>query len=182
MCLWMGAFAIPRDDKRYRGGEDAWFFDFQTSGLGVADGVSEWEELAGVNPQEYAIDLMRGAKDALLKRRAERAFPRPCEEAAAGIGSASRLNDKAPAATATGTENPPPSQVAREALTTAYEEASHFGSSTAIVGVLDGHSGVFGTRGGTGLPCWPLRQKAPVACLVRSYEGVKCIFRNCQHG
>lgn len=128
LCLWIGAFGIPRDDKRYRGGEDAWFLDAKRNSFGVADGVSEWEDLAGINPQEYAQDLMKGTQEAIDNIQRERQ-----ERDANGYQQTN----------ATETEFTP-ADIAKEALTRAYHKARNFGSSTAIVGVLDGKAGVFG--------------------------------------
>ncbi|OEH77368.1 protein phosphatase ptc7-like related protein [Cyclospora cayetanensis] len=159
LCLWIGAFSIPRDDKRYRGGEDAWFFDAQRNAFGVADGVSEWEDLAGINPQEYAQDLMKGTHETISRMQAQHQRGRQATacctgshtEAAAAAAAAAPIHEKrspgAPAESLTETsKNPPssPADTAKEALTTAYHKARNFGSSTAIVGVLDGDNGIFG--------------------------------------
>ncbi|CDJ69503.1 hypothetical protein, conserved [Eimeria necatrix] len=137
LCLWIGAFSIPRDDKRYRGGEDAWFLDASNNAFGVADGVSEWEDLAGINPQEYAQDLMQGTQEAIGKIQTEqRSRTKQAETEGTGGG--------AQAGTQTGRQTCNPADVAKEALTRAYHKARNFGSSTAIVGVLDGETGIFG--------------------------------------
>ncbi|XP_026193126.1 uncharacterized protein LOC34622690, partial [Cyclospora cayetanensis] len=136
LCLWIGAFSIPRDDKRYRGGEDAWFFDAQRNAFGVADGVSEWEDLAGINPQEYAQDLMKGTHETISRMQAQHQRGRQATACCTGSHTEAAATSK----------NPPssPADTAKEALTTAYHKARNFGSSTAIVGVLDGDNGIFG--------------------------------------
>lgn len=131
LCLWIGAFGIPRDDKRYRGGEDAWFLDAERNSFGVADGVSEWEDLAGINPQDYAQDLMEGTQEAIDNIQKEQQ---------------EREREKQGNPNANDDEELSPADIAREALTRAYHRARNFGSSTAIVGVLDGKSGVFGAH------------------------------------
>lgn len=137
LCLWIGAFSIPRDDKRYRGGEDAWFLDASNNAFGVADGVSEWEDLAGINPQEYAQDLMQGTQEAIGKIQTEqRSRTKQTETEGTGGGIEADMQ--------TGRQTCNPADVAKEALTRAYHKARNFGSSTAIVGVLDGESGIFG--------------------------------------
>ena len=144
LCLWIGAFSIPRDDKRYRGGEDAWFLDAMRNSFGVADGVSEWEDLAGINPQEYAQDLMKGTQEEIARIQEERRQIDANKKTKTPIPSLSSSSTTHPHH---GVSPPPltPADVAQEALTRAYHAARNFGSSTAIVGVLDGDTGVFGT-------------------------------------
>ncbi|KAF8820007.1 serine/threonine specific protein phosphatase, partial [Cardiosporidium cionae] len=99
--LWMGCFGIPRDDKRHRGGEDAWFSTGGLNAMGVADGVSEWMDLAGVNPRDFAEDLLKGAVEELCRLKAKGIL----EEASSS-----------------------PAEFAEKAMSIAFNNAKHFGS------------------------------------------------------
>ncbi|KEP62547.1 UNVERIFIED_CONTAM: serine/threonine specific protein phosphatase [Hammondia hammondi] len=139
VCLWLGSFSIPRDDKRYRGGEDAWFISSACNAFGVADGVGEWEDLAGINPQSFAQDLMKGSLRHVRRiKKTLWAHQRDAEKRLAKEGGAQQRRD--------GTEEKPfdAAQAATEALSKAYRDAKNYGSSTALVGVLDEDKGILG--------------------------------------
>ena len=108
--------------------------------------MSEWEDLAGINPQEYAQDLMQGTQEALGLIQKEQQQQRKAK--ANKEGKKHKKGGSEEETDAEGdTENTRrlnPADLAKEALTRAYHKARNFGSSTAIVGVLDGDSGVFG--------------------------------------
>jgi len=63
MHLHAGGHQIPHPRKVHKGGEDSYFSS--EFGLGVADGVGEWEPRFGVNPRAFADQLMLGAKEVL---------------------------------------------------------------------------------------------------------------------
>ncbi|EEA05529.1 uncharacterized protein CMU_025350 [Cryptosporidium muris RN66] len=63
--LWMGSYAIARNDKRIKGGEDGWFLAEYLQCMGVADGVGEWESLSGVSAREFSNLLMKNTLKAL---------------------------------------------------------------------------------------------------------------------
>ncbi|KFH02540.1 serine/threonine specific protein phosphatase [Toxoplasma gondii VAND] len=139
MCLWLGSFSIPRDDKRYRGGEDAWFISSACNAFGVADGVGEWEDLAGINPQSFAQDLMKGSLRHVRRiKKTLWTHQRDAEKRLAKEGGAQKRRDA--------TEEKPfdAAQAATEALSKAYRDAKNYGSSTALVGVLDEDKGILG--------------------------------------
>lgn len=55
---------IPREDKKFKGGEDAYFaLDYA---IGVADGVGSWDE-KGVDPGKFSEELCSHIKEALEK-------------------------------------------------------------------------------------------------------------------
>jgi len=54
---WM----IPHDDKKDKGGEDAYFISEDGLALGIFDGVGGWSD-SGVNPREYSYTIMEGCK------------------------------------------------------------------------------------------------------------------------
>lgn len=98
--LVAGAFNIPHPEKSSSGGADSYFIAPGGAGVGVSDGVGEWEWRFKCNPRAFADDLMRGscavseelAGDANLDARdvALRALKRGYQEARA-IGSATAL-------------------------------------------------------------------------------------------
>ncbi|CBZ49633.1 protein phosphatase 2C-like domain-containing protein, related [Neospora caninum Liverpool] len=144
LCLWLGSFSIPRDDKRYRGGEDAWFISSACNAVGVADGVGEWEDLAGINPQSFAQDLMKGSLRHVRRIKKthwaeqRRAEERPAERHASEQGHDRKGSDEATK------PDFDAAQAATEALSKAYREAKNYGSSTALVGVLDEDKAILG--------------------------------------
>jgi len=52
---------IPHDEKKDKGGEDAYFISEDGLAIGVFDGVGGWSD-SGVNPREYSYKLMQGCK------------------------------------------------------------------------------------------------------------------------
>jgi len=54
---------IPHDDKKDKGGEDAYFISDDGMIMGVFDGVGGWSEV-GVDPREYSNKLSEGCKKA----------------------------------------------------------------------------------------------------------------------
>ncbi|PFH31585.1 hypothetical protein BESB_025580 [Besnoitia besnoiti] len=132
LCLWLGSFSIPRDDKRYRGGEDAWFTSSMCNAFGVADGVGEWEDLAGINPQSFAEDLMRGSLKHIRSTK-KKHWEKQAKAQQSGTAGDAQTDAEFDVA-----------QVAAEALAKAHKEAKSYGSSTALVGVLNEDKGVFG--------------------------------------
>eukprot|EP00914_Ancora_sagittata_P028959 GHVO01057193.1.p1 GENE.GHVO01057193.1~~GHVO01057193.1.p1 ORF type:complete len:440 (+),score=55.19 GHVO01057193.1:34-1320(+) len=63
--LRMGGYMIPREDKRFRSGEDGWAVNESIGFMGVTDGVSAygdpmWMEI-GFNPKLLAEEILRGA-------------------------------------------------------------------------------------------------------------------------
>ncbi|KAH8582045.1 PP2C like phosphatase [Cryptosporidium sp. chipmunk genotype I] len=59
--LWMGAYYLPRNDKRTRGGEDGWFLSEDLQSMGVADGVGEWEDLSGKSARMFSNSIMKNS-------------------------------------------------------------------------------------------------------------------------
>jgi serine/threonine protein phosphatase PrpC len=59
--LVASCFQVPHPRKADTGGEDSLFITKDCSGLGVADGVGEWEWRFKVNPRAFADELMDGA-------------------------------------------------------------------------------------------------------------------------
>eukprot|EP00917_Polyrhabdina_sp_WS-2016_P025078 GHVP01054038.1.p1 GENE.GHVP01054038.1~~GHVP01054038.1.p1 ORF type:complete len:797 (-),score=144.82 GHVP01054038.1:94-2484(-) len=73
LSTWMGAFLIPRDDKRKTMGEDRWSIDETISFMGITDGISEvarqpWRKM-GFDPGRLGELVLEGAKLRLKKSR-----------------------------------------------------------------------------------------------------------------
>ena len=66
---------LPHPEKAHKGGEDAWFIAEDGMSFGVADGVGGWAE-HGVDPAEYARQLMAHCKEALLTEQPCGAAPK----------------------------------------------------------------------------------------------------------
>eukprot|EP00429_Kryptoperidinium_foliaceum_P041780 CAMPEP_0176105406 /NCGR_PEP_ID=MMETSP0120_2-20121206/52895_1 /TAXON_ID=160619 /ORGANISM="Kryptoperidinium foliaceum, Strain CCMP 1326" /LENGTH=391 /DNA_ID=CAMNT_0017439523 /DNA_START=65 /DNA_END=1240 /DNA_ORIENTATION=+ len=58
--LKAGAFQVPHPEKVEYGGEDSFFISCDGLALGVADGVGEWGWRFGLNPRDFAMELMEG--------------------------------------------------------------------------------------------------------------------------
>ncbi|KAH8740725.1 hypothetical protein FG386_002687 [Cryptosporidium ryanae] len=65
--LWMGAYYLPRNDKRNSGGEDGWFVAENVQSMGVADGVGEWEDLSGKSAKNFSNRLMMNSLNYIKK-------------------------------------------------------------------------------------------------------------------
>jgi len=102
--LVAGACSIPHPEKASSGGADSYFIAPSGAGVGVADGVGEWEWRFKCNPRAFADELMEGCL-----RVTE-------EEAAAGLGNS----------------NLDPGDVALRALAEGHVSARAFGSATAL--------------------------------------------------
>jgi len=61
--LQVGTYGIPHDDKRQKGGEDAFFISNDLKTIGVFDGVGGWSNV-GVDPREYSLSLAFYCKQA----------------------------------------------------------------------------------------------------------------------
>ncbi|KAF8819981.1 serine/threonine specific protein phosphatase [Cardiosporidium cionae] len=77
----------------------------------------EWMDLAGVNPRDFAEDLLKGAVEELCRLKTEGIL----EEASSS-----------------------PAEFAEKAMSIAFNNAKHFGSSTAILGVLNARTATLG--------------------------------------
>lgn len=62
--LSVGSFLIPHDDKKVKGGEDAWFISDDKNTIGVFDGVGGWAS-SGIDPKEYSHQLSIQCKNAV---------------------------------------------------------------------------------------------------------------------
>eukprot|EP00921_Rhytidocystis_pertsovi_P006723 GHVQ01011420.1.p1 GENE.GHVQ01011420.1~~GHVQ01011420.1.p1 ORF type:complete len:929 (+),score=128.65 GHVQ01011420.1:107-2893(+) len=125
--LWGGGFCIPRDDKRTTGGEDAWFMSGSLGSMGIADGVSEWKEVADIDSRAYAEDLMKGSIRYLV------AYYAALQQRRDAVGKMSA------------------SDVARVCMSLAHDTAINYGSSTALLAVLQDHNLGVATLGDSGL-------------------------------
>ncbi|KAK6591217.1 PP2C like phosphatase [Cryptosporidium xiaoi] len=65
--IWMGAYYLPRNDKRNSGGEDGWFVAENIQSMGVADGVGEWEDLSGKSAKNFSNNLMLNSLNYIKK-------------------------------------------------------------------------------------------------------------------
>lgn len=84
--LVSGACQIPHPDKADIGGDDSYFICPTGSGIGVADGVGEWEKLR-VRPRYVAEEVMSGAS-ATLERLARAGPERAIERALTALREA----------------------------------------------------------------------------------------------
>lgn len=74
--LWMGAYYLPRNDKRARGGEDGWFLSEDLQSMGVADGVGEWEDLSGKSARVFSNSIMKNSLQ-YIKNNRDRSLEKP---------------------------------------------------------------------------------------------------------
>lgn len=74
--LWMGAYYLPRNDKRARGGEDGWFLSEDLQSMGVADGVGEWEDLSGKSARVFSNSIMKNSLQ-YIKSNRDRSLEKP---------------------------------------------------------------------------------------------------------
>ncbi|KAK9170822.1 PP2C like protein phosphatase [Cryptosporidium meleagridis] len=74
--LWMGAYYLPRNDKRARGGEDGWFLSEDIQSMGVADGVGEWEDLSGKSARVFSNSIMKNSLQ-YIKNNRDRSLGKP---------------------------------------------------------------------------------------------------------
>lgn len=114
--LWMGAYYLPRNDKRLRGGEDGWFLSEDLQCMGVADGVGEWEDLSGKSARMFSNSIMKSSLEYIRSNRRRGTLEKPSFLAKNSL---------------------------RESLLNCEKEGVH-GASTALVACFDHHSGVIG--------------------------------------
>jgi len=69
LSLVSGVHSIPHPDKAESGGADSWFVDAAGEGVGIADGVGEWEWRFKVNARLFADQLMEGCKHSVDNSR-----------------------------------------------------------------------------------------------------------------
>ena len=67
-----GSKNIPHINKRYKGGEDAWYADDQL--LVVLDGVSDWNDL-GIDPALFSKQLIKLIEQEHLNDRKSELVP-----------------------------------------------------------------------------------------------------------
>ncbi|KAJ1612448.1 PP2C-like protein phosphatase [Cryptosporidium canis] len=113
--LWMGAYYLPRNDKRSKGGEDGWFLSENMQCMGVADGVGEWEDLCGKSARMFSNSLMRSSLE-YIKSNRERVINKPSIMAKDSL---------------------------KQSLNCCEKEGIH-GASTALVACFDHYSGTIG--------------------------------------
>mmetsp|Transcript_39074 Transcript_39074/g.83229 ORF Transcript_39074/g.83229 Transcript_39074/m.83229 type:complete len:498 (-) Transcript_39074:89-1582(-) len=130
--LLAGTCCIPHPEKADHGGADSSFASPGGTGVGVADGVGEWEWRFKCCPRAFADELMSGCEELLEEMVAQ------------------------------GVENPHgPAGNALQALRSSYDRARSFGSSTALVAVLSRNQGQLGVAniGDSGLMVLRRQQK-----------------------
>ncbi|KAF7458275.1 PP2C like protein phosphatase [Cryptosporidium felis] len=113
--LWMGAYSLPRNDKRKGGGEDGWFVSEKFQSMGVADGVGEWEDISGKSARMFSNNIMQNSLDYIKNNRTPYL----------GIPSVLAKNSL------------------KEGLNSCEKSGVH-GASTALVGCFDHFKGVIG--------------------------------------
>ncbi|OII73571.1 PP2C like protein phosphatase [Cryptosporidium ubiquitum] len=113
--LWMGAYYLPRNDKRTRGGEDGWFVSEDLQSMGVADGVGEWEDLSGKSARMFSNSIMRNSLQYIKNNRDKK------------LGNPSVLAKNS----------------LKEGLGNCQKNGVH-GASTALVACFDHYSGTIG--------------------------------------
>lgn len=119
--LRAAAYSMAHPEKAGRGGgADSYFICRGGEGLGIADGVGEWEWRFGINARAFADELMAGCKDALesIASSSSDIWAAPSTDATSG-----------PRGTARG--------CALDVLRLGFSATRSFGSSTALVAVLE---------------------------------------------
>mmetsp|Transcript_110898 Transcript_110898/g.236874 ORF Transcript_110898/g.236874 Transcript_110898/m.236874 type:complete len:520 (-) Transcript_110898:170-1729(-) len=101
-----GTYGAPHPDKASTGGADSCFIDACGVGLGIADGVGEWEWRFGLDARGFADELMAGCQAEIRRLQADTSL---------ALGARER---------------------ALHALHCGFRSTRSFGSSTALVACL----------------------------------------------